>query len=138
MKNSEETINQRVRRLRKQAGLTVAALATSAGVSPQTVKDIEAGRKDVGAKSLSGLAKAFKVSVEQLLEDKKVEVDKVAVITPKKALKMYMSLPDWLVERAQEHAHDSKVWGLIQMAFDEVEALEKKQKTAHDSKKHLG
>lgn len=131
MVKTQESFGVRLKRIRKAGKYTVIALATKAGISPQTIKDLEAGRTDPGIKSLTALAKAFDLSIEELKGEEEVfPAQAVPILSPKKALSMYLKIPDEIVERAQAHDLSSKVWELVKIAFDEVESLQaQKQQT---------
>lgn len=60
-------MGDRVRRLREESGMTQVALANLAGLSTQSIKDIEAGRKGTGLKVVLSLSKAFGISMEEFL-----------------------------------------------------------------------
>lgn len=67
-KTVERTVSERVRRLRKEKGLYQHELAARAGVSAQTVRNIEAGRKEPEARTLRGIAKGLGVSFSELAD----------------------------------------------------------------------
>lgn len=68
MPSKIEPLSVRLRRLRKKADLTQAALAEKAGLELDTLRAIEQGRRErVYADTLAGLAKALGVRMEDLL-----------------------------------------------------------------------
>ena len=63
-----QTISDRVRELRRRRGLDQRELASSAGVSMQTVSNLETGRlRDLKVSTLSALARSLGVSPVELL-----------------------------------------------------------------------
>ncbi len=63
-------IKDRLKELRKAAGLTQQALATKAGLSMSAVIHIEAGRiPDPRVSTMKAIARALGVSVDELLAD---------------------------------------------------------------------
>jgi transcriptional regulator with XRE-family HTH domain len=132
-----EDLSERVRRLRKEAGFTQAALATQAELSIQMIKDIEAGRRGGSVETLSKLSSAFGISIQELATGGATVKANILTIPASETLRKYLNIPDWLVERAQNHGPKDDVWDLVKIAFDGVEAQQKK-KQANDPKKHLG
>jgi len=65
---SEQRLGQRVQDLRKQRGLTQAALAAKAGISREYLARLEIGRHEPTLTTLQGLAKALGVKVGRLLQ----------------------------------------------------------------------
>jgi transcriptional regulator with XRE-family HTH domain len=63
-----ETISDRVRELRRARGLDQRELAAQAGVSMQTISNLETGRlRDLKVSTLSALARSLGVSPAELL-----------------------------------------------------------------------
>jgi DNA-binding XRE family transcriptional regulator len=56
-----------VRAWREHRGLTLGALAKSAGIAPSYLSEIEAGRKPGSTRALAALAKTLRVAIEDLL-----------------------------------------------------------------------
>ena len=68
-----QTISDRVREIRKARGLDQRELATRAGVSMQTVSNLETGRlRDLKVSTLSALARSLGVSPAELLSSASV------------------------------------------------------------------
>lgn len=63
-------LGERMAQLRKERGLTQAELASTLGVSQQTVASFEKGRRRVPVSHLVPLSRALAVSVEDLLGEK--------------------------------------------------------------------
>ena len=61
------TLGQRIRRLRKSAGLSQDALARSAGIGRVTLVRLEKGEQTPRYKTLGAIAKALRVDVSELL-----------------------------------------------------------------------
>jgi transcriptional regulator with XRE-family HTH domain len=117
MENTE-SFGSRLKRLRKQAGYSIAALATHAKLNPQTIKDIEAGRKGAGIRSLEALSGALKMTIEELRGVQDVTPESAPVkLTPRKILKMYMCIPDDVVAMAGELGPEHPVWEIVRGAL---------------------
>jgi transcriptional regulator with XRE-family HTH domain len=67
-KTRRETLGQRIKRLRGEAGLTQRGVADAAGVPIQTLRNWEADRRVPLATVVLPLARALGVSAEELLE----------------------------------------------------------------------
>lgn len=63
-----ETLPERLKRLRKAAGLTQLELATAVGVAVGTVNKWEQGKQGLRGDNLTAVAKALRVRVEDLSE----------------------------------------------------------------------
>ena len=63
-----ETLGQRLQRLRLAAGLTQAALAEAAGVPLSTLRGWEIDRREPGLRAAVRLARALGVGVEELAD----------------------------------------------------------------------
>lgn len=59
----------RVKQMRTERGWTVQQLAKESGMSPSYVSDIENGKKQVNARRLEALARAFRVLPTDLIDD---------------------------------------------------------------------
>ncbi len=74
------TPGQRIRRRRKELGLTQAALAKLAGCEQSTISELETGESKMpSAENLQGLAKALKVTKTWIITGKDGEIE---VLTP--------------------------------------------------------
>lgn len=67
-KTVEKTVSERVRRLRLERGLYQHELAARANVSTQTVRNIEAGRKEPEVRTLRGIARALGVPFSEIAD----------------------------------------------------------------------
>ena len=86
MKNEQELKNvfgENIKNRRKRMGLTQEQLAEKAGVSKNTISDIETGEKFVYADTLVLLAQALETEVYELLKPKDIFPDKAADILTK-------------------------------------------------------
>jgi transcriptional regulator with XRE-family HTH domain len=63
--NVRETVGQRVRELRLQAGLSQEELATKAGLHRNYTGRIERAEQDIGITALSRIAEALNVSLAE-------------------------------------------------------------------------
>ena len=66
---TKSTVGQNVRRLRKERDLLQEELGVLAGVSDQTIRNVEAGRYNTKLETLSKIAAALNVSLGELLTD---------------------------------------------------------------------
>ena len=62
-------LGQRIRKLRKARGWRQLDLAEQAGINENYVSDLELGRKEACLKTLSTLARAFGMKLDELLRD---------------------------------------------------------------------
>lgn len=60
-------LGQRIRKLRKARGWRQLDLAEQAGINENYVSDLELGRKEACLRTLSTLARAFSIKLEELL-----------------------------------------------------------------------
>lgn len=65
--NPKVSTGDRIRALRKAAGLTLEALASKAGISKGSLCSIEKGERSVGLAVLRKIADAMKISVSALI-----------------------------------------------------------------------
>lgn len=72
MDKQRELIRQRVKQLRKDAGLTQTEVAEEIGVSMNHYQNYEQGRVEMSFLKRSLLAKLFSISVEELSTDEEM------------------------------------------------------------------
>ena len=72
----------RVRQLRRDAGMTQVALAEALGITQGFLSQVEAGQRDVSTKTLVELATILKVSVDFLLGVEESGIDKESESQP--------------------------------------------------------
>lgn len=102
MGNIGERLRDRVKKLRATTGLSQVALANRAGVSVQTIKDVEAGRRGLGLKALEGISSALGISIEELKGKSEPRVEKIEAFKAKKMIQYFESIPDEIYELALE------------------------------------
>ena len=61
---------EKIRKMRKQQGLSQEQLAKNSGLSRYSIINFETGRRDPRVKDLKKIAKALNVSVKELISDK--------------------------------------------------------------------
>ena len=79
-KELKKVFGHNIKTLRERRGWSQENLAEKAGVSKNTISDIETGQKFARAKTLVHLAKAFETEVYELLKPEGVLPDKPAEI----------------------------------------------------------
>lgn len=124
----------RVKTLRDKAGLSQEALASLAGLSTQTIKDIEAGRSPGGIKSLRQLSAAFGISFEDLTGEPEPAAQ--IIREPFKISSLADTLkkiPNEIYEMANEFDSGDEVWEIVKAVMKkELELkLRKQQKKNH-------
>lgn len=60
-------LGKRIRALRVKRGWMQVDLAAHAGLTRETISNIELGRKEAGVRSLHAIAQAFSMTISQLL-----------------------------------------------------------------------
>lgn len=130
--DNTQPLGEKIRALRIKCKLTQPALAEKVGVNPHTIKDYEAGRRSPPMKKLVLIARELGVAVSDLVSS---EAPIPLELPASHALKKYLKIPDDIIERAQAHELNGKVWEYVRIAFDEVEAV---QIQKHKTKKTLG
>lgn len=115
----KRNLGERVRSLRKASGLSVAKLAAVANLSPQTIKDIESGRRSGGLEAALALSRAFRISVEQLIdEDYSPGEAPLLPYSVKASLKRFSSIPDEVYEAALTlNDPDDETWETVKTAI---------------------
>jgi transcriptional regulator with XRE-family HTH domain len=64
---TDKAVAQRIKKFRKDSGLTQAALANTAGVSPNTVARLERGLHRASSETVEKLAKALGITASDIL-----------------------------------------------------------------------
>lgn len=129
MGNIKENLKARIKRLRTDAGLSQVALANLAGISVQTIKDVEAGRRGLGLRALEGISSALKVSIDDLKGETEPVIQKVSHIKASKALKMFESIPDEIYDLAVNIGPDHEIWKVVRSVLETAsEGVGKKTK----------
>jgi transcriptional regulator with XRE-family HTH domain len=128
----EEKLQQRIKKLRSDAGLSQVALANRAGVSVQTIKDAEAGRRGLGIKALQGISEALGLSIEQLRGEVSVRVEPLQKVRMSKVVKMIESIPDDIYDLASKIPKNDKAWDYVRSSLEY--AIEKRGKESAGEK----
>ena len=69
MTTQAESVGQRIHRLRREKGLTLAQLAEAAGIHPSTLSDIEGGHAESPRyKTLQGISKGLETPIAEIVE----------------------------------------------------------------------
>ena len=66
---AHQIIGERLRLIREEQTKSITEAATEAGIAPQMLSKIEDGKANFRILTLGKLCKAYKVSLEKLLED---------------------------------------------------------------------
>ena len=103
MNKNKEQLNERIKRLRKTLNLTQHQLAKAVGVSHVTIYQWEIGNSYPKSKYVSALAKALRVSVEELLSESNsaAELEPGPPITGQVPMISWIQAGSWL-EMAEE------------------------------------
>lgn len=134
MEKTRVVLKTRVKALRDKAELSQEALASLAGLSTQTIKDIEAGRTPGGMKSLKKLSEAFGISFEELTGE--AEPTPNVIREPFKISSLADTLkkiPNEVYEMANGFDLEDEVWEMVASVMrKELELkLKKQQKKKH-------
>lgn len=137
MGNIEE-LSARVKRLRKAAGLSQAALATHSKLSVQMVKDIEAGRRGGSVETLKKLAEVFGVTLQEISSgsaEVAANIIKAKPLPMSEYLKRGLKIPDSVYEKAFELDDTGhKVWEMVEGFLG---AAIKERNNNHKNKKSM-
>ncbi|MAG59625.1 transcriptional regulator [Candidatus Woesebacteria bacterium] len=68
MAKISQKLRERIRKLRKQRGLTQEALAELARMDPKSVIEIEGGKRNPTLKTVTKVASSLRVKLSQLLD----------------------------------------------------------------------
>nr|WP_083273803.1 helix-turn-helix transcriptional regulator [Geosporobacter ferrireducens] len=79
----EDTLGQRLTKLRKIMNLSIKELAHSSGISPQTLSNIENGKTEPYISSLKGICKVLKTDTQYLLQLDNLSEDSIGEIIKK-------------------------------------------------------
>ena len=67
--NGREILARNLRRLRGERGLSQEALAHKTGLSQTYLSQVEGGKRNISIDNISALAKAFSISISELLKN---------------------------------------------------------------------
>jgi transcriptional regulator with XRE-family HTH domain len=142
-------INERLKKIRKEQGLSLRALAEKSGISKSTLNDIENGKSNPTTETLAKIAKALNIKVSDFfrtendlehdpdldfldeyalsLDDEKEKFPKVTDV--KEALKIIMAQPG-LMLNGELLSDESKIAlaNAIQMGLAYAEQMQKREK----------
>ena len=142
-------INERLKKIRKEQGLSLRALAEKSGISKSTLNDIENGKSNPTTETLAKIAKALNIKMSDLfrtendpehdpdldfldeyalsLDDGKEKFPKVTDV--KEALKIIMAQPG-LMLNGELLSDESKIAlaNAIQMGLAYAEQMQKREK----------
>ncbi|AFK87736.1 transcriptional regulator [Thermoanaerobacterium phage THSA-485A] len=142
-------INERLKKIRKEQGLSLRALAEKSGISKSTLNDIENGKSNPTTETLAKIAKALNIKMSDLfrtendsendpdlefideyalsLDGEKEKFPKVTDV--KEALKIIMAQPG-LMLNGELLSDESKIAlaNAIQMGLAYAERMQKKEK----------
>lgn len=124
---TKRDFGDRLRSMRKSAGLTIDALAVLANLSSQTIKDIEAGRRSGGLEAVIGLSRAFNMSIEALIGEDEPAVKKVLTIS--KLAQKISQIPDDVYDAIFEAGE------LNQQDWDFIKSIANNAKKRNQTKK---
>jgi transcriptional regulator with XRE-family HTH domain len=142
-------INEKLKKIRKERGLSLRALAEKSGISKSTLNDIENGKSNPTTETLAKIAKALDIKISDFfrtendsvddpdlefideyalsLDDEKEKFPKVTDV--KEALKIIMAQPG-LMLNGELLSDESKIAlaNAIQMGLAYAEQMQKKEK----------
>ena len=95
------TVGQRIRKARKEAGLTQAELGTRLGVAYQSIAQWECGCRNHKYESLQNIAKALNVNVLTLLGEKGGQAPPPSIPSPQGRKETPMEKADYEKQRQQ-------------------------------------
>lgn len=117
MESTEEELKDRVRRLREESGMSQVTLGNLVGVTSHTIKNIESGRKGVSVQTFAALAKAFGITMEQLLGHEPPRAEKVVKFKLRQVIKYFESIPDDIYDLALDMKQDKEAWDSVRGAM---------------------
>jgi transcriptional regulator with XRE-family HTH domain len=123
--------SENLKRFRKIKDLTQAFVAESAGVTLQTIADIENGRRNPSLSVMESLATALGVSVYDLF----LESAQVIQIGMAQVARRIRAIPDDVYEMAEQLEQTDKAWDTVRIALEV--AIERTQ-SGKSSKKGNG
>jgi transcriptional regulator with XRE-family HTH domain len=114
-----------LRTLRKSRGLSQEALAKSIKKTVQTIRDLEAARRNPSFEVIEALGLALGVPVSLLLHNEGVKIEPLPM---SKALERAMAIPDDIYDKAVSIGPESKVWDRVRVALEnEIEDIEARE-----------
>jgi transcriptional regulator with XRE-family HTH domain len=99
MHNSRKELGQRIRELRKTAGITQEELGEKAELSYKFIGELERGQVNVSLDSIARIAQALGVKIGDLFSKEKIPVQKI-VIKERSPLSKFSSQDLQLIKKA--------------------------------------
>jgi DNA-binding XRE family transcriptional regulator len=121
-----KTVANNLRALREGQKLTRDTLAKLAGISSQTIYDIENENKKPSLLVIDSIAKALNVKPFALLSEE--ESPPVARVPMSIVAKKIMSIPDDVYELAQGVSLNDEAWEIVRMALETAREREERKK----------
>lgn len=137
--NSEELVAQNLKIIRTEKGLTQQFLAEKCDVSVQTIRDIEAGRRNPSIEMLEKIAGQLNVLPARFFyKDAKLPFDpnspydfSAPVIKVSQVLGKLGLIPDEIYDLAQDLEGDSAAWANIKLAFEnEIKSYKRRKESS--------
>lgn len=97
--NSREKLGERIRELRKTAGITQEELGEKSALSYKFIGELERGQVNVSLDSIARIAEALGVKIGDLFSKEKIPVQKI-VIKEKSPLSKFSSQDLQLIKKA--------------------------------------
>ncbi len=88
-------INDRIRVLRKEKGLTLKQLASASGLSLPFLSEVERGESNPSLESLESIARGLSINIEELLIDTEIKTSGTIPPTLESAISSGKIPPDW-------------------------------------------
>lgn len=112
-----DLFSKNFKRIRAEKALTQAFLARSVNVSTQTVRDIEAGRRNPSFELVGKLAQKLGITVGDLFLEEKEDRSNVHALPVSEAIKKLMAIPDNIYDLAQDIPKDDQCWDAVRIAL---------------------
>lgn len=128
-----KVIATNLREARESAGLSREALAKKAGITAQTIYDVENENRKPSLTVLDSLAKELGLPISELLKGSPAtQVIKMKPVPLKKILTGLANIPQDVYEMIEKVEEANEAWDTVRSALEI--AIEKKQKTNGNKK----
>ena len=113
-----KVLSSNLRRIRTEKGLTQQALADEVKVNVQTIRDIEAGRRNPSFPILETIGKALTTHPSEFLKgkQKKAEIVEISIV---EAIRRFQSIPPDIYERAVKLGPSHVSWEEVRVVLDQ-------------------